>query len=215
MADRVVAHADRTSEAFLVELRERFPRFVAKARHRPVDQVQIDVVAGQSAASPFERWKCGLVSVVTIPELRCDENLVPRNSALPDCRADVPFVRVHFRGVDQAVSALQVGYRLIDTAKMYANERDVGAAVRQSGIPRDEIFVTTKLWNSDHGYESALRAFERSRRELALDYIDLYLIHWPVPGLRDESWKAFAKLHEEGLARSIGVSNYTIRHLEA
>ena len=111
-------------------------------------------------------------------------------------------------------TALQVGYRLIDTAKMYANERDVGAAVRQSGIPRDEIFVTTKLWNSDHGYESALRAFERSRRELALDYIDLYLIHWPVPGLRDESWKAFAKLHEEGLARSIGVSNYTIRHLE-
>src|SRR2546428_839404 len=111
-------------------------------------------------------------------------------------------------------TALQVGYRLIDTAKMYANERDVGAAVRQSGIPRDEIFVTTKLWNSDHGYESALRAFERSRREVALDYIDLYLIHWPVPGLRDESWKAFAKLHEEGLARSIGVSNYTIRHLE-
>jgi len=111
-------------------------------------------------------------------------------------------------------TALQVGYRLIDTAKMYANERDVGAAVRQSGIPRDEIFVTTKLWNSDHGYESALRAFERSRRELALDYIDLYLIHWPVPGLRDESWKAFAKLHQEGLARSIGVSNYTIRHLE-
>src|SRR5437870_6683828 len=111
-------------------------------------------------------------------------------------------------------TALQVGYRLIDPAKMYANERDVGAAVRQSGVPRDEIFVTTKLWNSDHGYESALRAFERSRRELALDYIDLYLIHWPVPGLRDESWKAFSKLHEEGLVRSIGVSNYTIRHLE-
>ncbi len=111
-------------------------------------------------------------------------------------------------------TALQVGYRLIDTAKMYANERDVGAAVRQSGIPREEIFVTTKLWNSDNGYEAALRAFERSRRELGLDYVDLYLIHWPVPGLRDESWKAFVKLHEEGLARSIGVSNYTIRHLE-
>src|SRR3989442_13636443 len=104
-------------------------------------------------------------------------------------------------------TALQAGYRLIDTAKMYANERDVGAAVRESGISRDECFVTHKLWNSDHGYESALRAFERSRREVALDYIDLYLIHWPVPRLRDEAGKAYAKLHEEGLARSIRGSN--------
>lgn len=112
-------------------------------------------------------------------------------------------------------SALEMGYRLIDTAKLYGNERDVGAAVRESGIPREEVFVTTKLWNNDHGYEAALRAFERSRRELGLDYVDLYLIHWPMPALRDESWKALVKLHEGGLARSIGVSNYTIRHLEA
>ncbi len=111
--------------------------------------------------------------------------------------------------------ALETGYRLIDTAKLYGNERDVGAAIRESGIPREEVFVTTKLWNNDHGYEAALRAFERSRRELGLDHVDLYLIHWPVPSLRDESWKALAKLHESGLARSIGVSNYTIRHLEA
>jgi diketogulonate reductase-like aldo/keto reductase len=111
-------------------------------------------------------------------------------------------------------TALEVGYRLIDTAKLYANERDVGAAVRASGIPREEIFVTTKLWNDDHGYESALRAFEQSRRELGFDYVDLYLIHWPVPGLRHESWKALVKLHEDGVARSIGVSNYTIRHME-
>ena len=110
--------------------------------------------------------------------------------------------------------ALQIGYRLFDTAKLYGNERDVGVAVRESGIPREEIFVTTKLWNNDHGYESALRAFEKSRRELGLDYVDLYLIHWPVPGLRHESWKALLKLHDGGLARSIGVSNYTIRHLE-
>ena len=111
-------------------------------------------------------------------------------------------------------TALESGYRLIDTAKLYANERDVGAAVRESGIPREEIFVTTKLWNSDHGYDAALRAFEKSRRELGLDYVDLYLIHWPVPGLRHESWKAHLKLREESLARSVGVSNYTIRHLE-
>ncbi len=111
-------------------------------------------------------------------------------------------------------TALDVGYRLIDTAKLYGNERDVGRAVRASKIPRDEIFITTKLWNTDHGSEAALRAFEQSRRELGVDSIDLYLIHWPVPGLRQESWKALLDLKEKGLARSIGVSNYTIRHLE-
>lgn len=115
----------------------------------------------------------------------------------------------------QAVEhALKIGYRLIDTAKLYGNERDVGAAIRESGIPREEIFVTTKLWNDDQGYERAVRAFERSRKELGLDYVDLYLIHWPASNLRQESWKAFLRLHEEGVAHSIGVSNYTIRHLE-
>lgn len=115
----------------------------------------------------------------------------------------------------QAVgTALDLGYRLIDTARLYGNERDVGVAVRESGVPREEVFVTTKLWNDDHGYEAALRAFERSRKELGLEYIDLYLIHWPVPRLRQESWKALLRLKDEGLARSIGVSNYTIRHLE-
>jgi len=111
-------------------------------------------------------------------------------------------------------TALEIGYRLFDTAKLYGNESDLGTAIRESGIPREEIFVTTKLWNNDQGYESALRAFEKSRRELGLDYVDLYLIHWPVPGLRQESWKALLKIRDEGLARSIGVSNYTIRHLE-
>jgi len=111
-------------------------------------------------------------------------------------------------------TALEIGYRLFDTAKLYGNERDLGTAIRESGIPRKEIFVTTKLWNNDQGYESALQAFEKSRRELGLDYVDLYLIHWPVPGLREESWKALLKIRDEGLARSIGVSNFTIRHLE-
>ena len=115
----------------------------------------------------------------------------------------------------KAVSAaLESGYRLIDTAKLYGNERDVGAAVKESGIPREEIFVTTKLWNSDQGFESGLRAFEGSRRELGLEYVDLYLVHWPVPQLRNESWKALLKIREQGLARSIGVSNYTIPHLK-
>jgi len=110
--------------------------------------------------------------------------------------------------------ALESGYRLIDTARMYGNERDVGIAVRESGIPRDDTFVTTKLRNNDQGYEGALRAFEASRRDLGLDYVDLYLIHWPVPRLRHDSWKALLKLKEDGLARSIGVSNYTIPHLQ-
>src|SRR2546422_6534463 len=109
MANRVVAHADRPSEAFYVELRERLPRLVAKARYRPVDQVQIDVVEGQLAATPFERSQRGLVPVIAVPELRCDQNLVPRNSTLPDCRADFPFVRVHFPGVYPAVPDLEGG----------------------------------------------------------------------------------------------------------
>jgi diketogulonate reductase-like aldo/keto reductase len=111
-------------------------------------------------------------------------------------------------------SALDIGYRLIDTAKLYANERDVGIAVRESGIPREEVFVTTKLWNTDHGFETAIKAFNGSLRELGFDYVDLYLIHWPVAPLRRDSWRALVKLLEEGKCRAIGVSNYTISHLE-
>jgi diketogulonate reductase-like aldo/keto reductase len=110
--------------------------------------------------------------------------------------------------------ALEAGYRHIDTAALYANEREVGAAVRASGIPRDEIFVTTKLWNSDHGFDRALQAFGDSIATLGLDYVDLYLIHWPVEGLRADSWRALEKLLDEGNTRAIGVSNYTVRHLE-
>ena len=118
----------------------------------------------------------------------------------------------------QAVAwALQDGYRLVDTAAMYGNEADVGAAVRESGISRAELFVTTKLWYTEHGYESAQRAARQSLATLGLDYIDLYLIHWPrapSPAVRLDTWRALEKLREEGLCRSIGVSNYTVRHLE-
>ncbi|HLE53641.1 MAG TPA: aldo/keto reductase [Thermoplasmata archaeon] len=119
------------------------------------------------------------------------------------------------RATQQAVLfALHAGYRLIDTAKLYGNERDVGIAVKESGIPREDVFVTTKLWNSDHGYEPALRAFDESLKRLDLGYVDLYLIHWPVPRLRDETWRAMERILKEGKARAIGVSNYTVRHLE-
>jgi len=110
--------------------------------------------------------------------------------------------------------ALEVGYRLIDTAKIYGNEEDVGIGIRNSGIPRKEIFITTKLWNSDHGYDSAIAACNTSLKKLGLDYVDLYLIHWPVEGLRIESWRALETLYNDGKCRSIGVSNYMIRHLE-
>ncbi len=109
--------------------------------------------------------------------------------------------------------ALRVGYRLIDTAKLYRNEADVGRAVLGSGIPREDIFVTTKLWNTDHGHDAATRAFDRSLRELGLDYVDLYLIHWPVAGARRETWSALEEIHAQGKARAIGVSNYMVHHL--
>ncbi len=110
--------------------------------------------------------------------------------------------------------ALETGYRLIDTAAMYKNEEDVGTAIRQSKIPREEIFVTTKLWNDDHGYDKALKAFDKSLTKLNIDYIDLYLIHWPVSEKRNETWKAFEKILESGKCRAIGISNYTINHIE-
>jgi diketogulonate reductase-like aldo/keto reductase len=97
---------------------------------------------------------------------------------------------------------------------MYGNEREVGNAVRRSGIPREEIFVTTKLNNSNHGYESALSSFDRSLELLGLSYVDLFLIHWPVEGLRGESWRALEELLEEGKCRTIGVSNYMTWHLK-
>ncbi len=115
---------------------------------------------------------------------------------------------------DAVSYALEIGYRLIDTAAMYGNEEDVGEAVRSSGVPRAEIFVTTKLWNSDHGYDEAIAAFEESQKRLGLDYVDLYLIHWPVEDLRQESWRALETLLQQGKCRAIGVSNYMTWHLE-
>lgn len=110
--------------------------------------------------------------------------------------------------------ALEVGYRHIDTAMMYGNEDSVGRAVRESGLPREEVFVTTKLWNDDHGYDEAIAAFHQSLETLGLDYIDLYLIHWPVEGKRGDSWRALEDVYEKGLCRAIGVSNYMTRHLD-
>eukprot|EP00731_Ephydatia_muelleri_P037746 Em0551g5a len=116
---------------------------------------------------------------------------------------------------EQAVLwALQQGYRLIDTAKIYENEEDVGKAVRGSGIPRDQIFVTTKLATSDHGKENTIQACQESLRKLGLDYVDLYLIHSPSGGKILETWGAMIELKKRGLAKSIGVSNFNVHHLK-
>ena len=112
--------------------------------------------------------------------------------------------------------ALAAGYRHIDTAAAYRNEKGVGAAIAASGIPREEVFVTTKLWNEQQGFDSALATFEKSLGRLGMDYVDLYLIHWPVP-TQDrfvDTWRAFERIREEGGARTIGVSNFRIEDLE-
>ncbi|WDL99101.1 aldo/keto reductase [Alicyclobacillus sp. ALC3] len=110
--------------------------------------------------------------------------------------------------------AIEHGYRSIDTAKLYDNEEGVGIAVRDSGVKREDIFVTTKLWNTDQGYDQTLQEFDASLKRLGMDYVDLYLIHWPGTRLYKETWKAFEKLYKDGHVRAIGVSNFNIHHLE-
>jgi 2,5-diketo-D-gluconate reductase A len=120
------------------------------------------------------------------------------------------------QAADAVETALAVGYRLIDTAARYGNEAGVGRGIARAGVPREEVFVTTKLRGAQHGYEAALAGFEESRARLGLDCVDLFLIHWPLPArdLYVDTWRAFIALHERGLVRSIGVSNFTPTHIE-
>lgn len=111
-------------------------------------------------------------------------------------------------------AALEMGYRHIDTAAIYGNEKEVGAAIKDSGIKRTDIFLVTKLWNADQGYEEALKAIDVSLQKLGTDYVDMYLIHFPVSGKRKDSWKALEKIKMDGKAKSIGVSNFMVSHLE-
>lgn len=117
---------------------------------------------------------------------------------------------------DTVQVALEAGYRHIDTAALYENETGVGEGIARSGLPRDEVFVTTKVWNDRHGYDETLRAFDESLGKLGLDYVDLYLIHWPAPRQDRylETWRALEVLRAEGRARSIGVSNFHTHHLD-
>jgi diketogulonate reductase-like aldo/keto reductase len=110
--------------------------------------------------------------------------------------------------------ALNIGYRHIDTASLYGNEVDVAMAIRESGLRREEVFITTKVWNNDQGYDSTLRACDESLRRLGLSYVDLYLIHWPVQGMSEDTWRAMIHLFHQNKARAIGVSNYEIGDLK-
>lgn len=120
--------------------------------------------------------------------------------------------------------AIEQGYRHIDTAAVYGNEVSVGEGIRQGGVPREELFITSKVWNTERGYETTLRAFDKTIKDLGVDYLDLYLIHWPAnkkqfgdaaDGINQETWRALEKLHNEGLIRSIGLSNFMPHHLDA
>ena len=116
--------------------------------------------------------------------------------------------------VESVKAAIRNGYRSIDTAAIYQNEEGVGQAIRESGIAREELFVTSKVWNADLGYESTIAAYETSLKKLGLDYLDLYLIHWPVAGKYKEAWRALETLYKEGRVKAIGVSNFHVHHLE-
>ena len=120
--------------------------------------------------------------------------------------------QLHGAEASKAVkAALDAGYRLIDTASMYGNEKQVGEAIRKSGVARDEVFVTTKVWNDEQGYGATLGACEASLRHLGMEYVDLYLIHWPVPGKRLETWRAMQRLQKGGKIRAAGVSNFMVQ----
>ncbi|MFS0599348.1 aldo/keto reductase [Peribacillus frigoritolerans] len=116
--------------------------------------------------------------------------------------------------VESVKKAVEVGYRAIDTAAIYENEEGVGQAIRECGVPREELFITSKVWNTEQGYDTTLKAFEDSLKRLGLEYLDLYLIHWPGKDKYLETWRALEKLYKDGRVKSIGVSNFHIHHLE-
>ncbi|MFC7370193.1 aldo/keto reductase [Fictibacillus iocasae] len=116
--------------------------------------------------------------------------------------------------ISSVKAAIKNGYKSIDTAAIYKNEEGVGQAIAESGVSRDELFITTKVWNKDQGYETTLAAFDESMKKLGLKYLDLYLVHWPVKGKYKETWRALEKLYKDGRVRAIGVSNFHIHHLE-
>ncbi|WP_227394620.1 aldo/keto reductase [Jeotgalibacillus aurantiacus] len=135
---------------------------------------------------------------------------------MPQIGLGVWQVEDHQTGVDSVKKAIETGYRSIDTAMIYKNEEAVGEGIRAAGVPREDLFITTKVWNADQGYDSTIEAFNTSLEKLGLDYVDLYLVHWPMPE-KDryvDTYKAMEKLYEEGKVKAIGVCNFEIEHLQ-
>jgi 2,5-diketo-D-gluconate reductase A len=167
------------------------------------------IADGERAASGW-RPRDGMKDMTTVPRIQLNDGY-----SIPQLGLGV--FKVDPDETERIVSdALEVGYRHIDTARIYGNEEGVGRAIAASGIPREELFITTKLWNDDQGTQSVYDAFDRSLERLGLDALDLYLIHWPTPANDRyvETWRAFEQLRESGRVRSIGVSNFLVPHLE-
>jgi diketogulonate reductase-like aldo/keto reductase len=155
-----------------------------------------------------------------------DPHVAPQLTSLADTVEIAPGVAINRLGLgtyradegpdveNEIRWALADGYRTIDTAALYGNEESVGRVIRESGLARDEVFVTTKLWNTDQGYDSALRAFDTSLARLDFDHVDLYLVHWPVLGKMRDTWRALEEIRASGRARAIGVCNFLVHHLE-
>jgi len=150
-----------------------------------------------------------MVSPQAIPNIRLNNGVL-----MPQLGLGVYKVREGEEVKNAVRWAIEAGYRHIDTAALYENEAGVGEAIRESGVPREEIFVTTKVWNTDQGYEKTLKAFEASRKRLGFEYVDLYLVHWPGRDKFIDTYRALEKLLSEGLVRAIGVSNFKEHHLE-
>lgn len=142
------------------------------------------------------------------------DKILANEQAIPEIGLGVYKMTDEQEAYDAMMHALKIGYRHIDTAAFYFNEEVVGRVIRDSGIPREELFITTKVWNDDAGYEATLAAFERSLEKLGLTYVDAYLTHWPVPGQFVETFRAILTLHEQGKVRVPGVCNHTIEQLE-
>src|SRR6201997_1733365 len=166
---------------------------------------------------PFApRWTSGAPGRLLVMDSSLETNSVTLNDGNSIPVVGLGVFQVPPADTERAVSAaLRVGYRHIDTAAGYRNERETGRAIADSDIPRDHLYVVTKLWNGDQGYDSTLRAFDASMDRLGLDYLDLYLIHWPMPAKNAfvDTFKAFAHLRDQGRIRSIGVSNFEPEHL--